>query len=144
MVLVSIAEGAGNHQCYRINSAIILYYAAFHLCCISKNSWCWFSPSCLQDWFDLRLQTLQEILGSGERRLLYQPVQRASRQLRAMHYESIHRSMCACVYGRGVTHAMHTRSLSLPLQKTALEYQWKIICTCQALVPLQSNWWMGF
>lgn len=41
-MLVSIAEGggrgAGHHECRRINSAIILYYAAFHLCCISKTT----------------------------------------------------------------------------------------------------------
>lgn len=29
--------GAGHHECRRINSAIILYYAAFHLCCIWKT-----------------------------------------------------------------------------------------------------------
>lgn len=34
---INSKEGAGYHECRRINSAIILYYAAFHLCCISKT-----------------------------------------------------------------------------------------------------------
>lgn len=43
--LVSVAEGGwAYHQSYRINSAIIFYYAATYSCCISKG---FHSPSCL-------------------------------------------------------------------------------------------------
>lgn len=137
MVLVSVAEGAGNHWCCRINRAIILYYAAFRLRCVKKLLVLTLVQLLTKAWF--RAPNMTRYSGEQRMKAVVSIPCEGLLCSEAGSAVDAQRALCVCVWGREAhtlcalaVPALTSRRLSCNTSKNQHAHT-RLCCQCRAI-----------